>query len=167
MENQYNMKISLDDQGRIVTDDTALNNIIRSVEAEKGGILASVIPAVTFDDDPDEKVYLVLMTAYSNNTEDIKDWQIKIGRQNTYNYLRDLVKNEAIDPHESFVIVGTNEYDEKFNKPNVEFSGKPITVFRFLKVMFDNHKVLDDVDDFDINEYDPNNYEHGDITIME
>ena len=155
--------------GHINTDDEDLNRIIRAVETETGATLASAIPAITYDEDPDTKIYLVLLTVYSDAEieEETRDWQILTGRQNAYDFLRNLIKLEAIDPNRSFILSGTQEFDETFNKDNVSFEGKPITVFRFMKVMLDNHKVLDDQADFDINEYDPGNYEHGDLTIME
>ena len=169
MEDKFNIQTSFDSQGRIQTSDEDLNRIIRAVEADSGATLGAVIPAVTFDDPPDEKIYLILLTVYPTNEQEetIRDWQIKIGRQDTYDYLRGLVKDEAIDPNESFILAGSDEYDEAFHKDNAKFEGKPITVFRFLKVMLDSHKVLDDKADFDINEYDPANYDHGDKTIME
>lgn len=169
MEDKFNIQTSFDSQGHIQTTDEELNRIIRAVEADTGAVLGAVVPAVTFDEAPDEKVYLLLLTVYpaEDQEETLRDWQIKVGRQTTYDYLRMLVKDEAIDPNESFILAGSDEYDEAFGKDNAKFEGKPITVFRFLKVMFDSRKVLDDNADFDINEYDPANYDHGDKTIME
>ena len=43
---------------------------------------------------------------------------------------------------------------------------KPITVFRFMKVMLDNMKVIDDMDGFDINDFNPSE-QVGDKTILE
>lgn len=169
MNDKFNFQTSYDSQGHIQTTDEELNRIIRAVESDTGATLGAVIPAVTFDDAPDEKVYLLLLSVFPSGEEDevLRDWQIKIGRQTTYDYLRMLVKNEAIDPNESFIIAGSEEFDEAFSKSNAKLEGKPITVYRFLKVMFEGRKVLDDGGDFDIDEYDPGNYEHGDKTIME
>jgi len=163
-----NLQTAYDAYGRIITSDTDLNKIIRAVENEKGK-MAVMMPAVTFDEDPDEKVYLVLLKIYveDNFDDNLKDWQIKTGRQTTYDYLKDLVKHEIIDPNESFVIAGTSEFEEVISKDNITFESKPITVFRFLKVMYDNHKVLDSDEDFDINEFDPCNWDKGDKTILE
>lgn len=162
--------------GRIITDNDELNKIIRDVE-EEGVNLGAVIPAITFEEeDPDKKAYLVLLSIY-DTSEDAKDdiirqWEIKIGRQATYDYLKELVKYEAIDPNTSFIIGGsvinsdvvsdnvTNE------KNNIHFNDvSPITVFRFLKVMRENKKILDGDDMFNVNDFDINNV--GDKTIFE
>ena len=163
--------------GRIITDNDELNKIIRGVEEEGGVNLGAVIPAITFEEeDPDKKAYLVLLSIY-DTSEDAKDdiirqWEIKIGRQATYDYLKELVKYEAIDPNTSFIIGGsvinsdvvsdnvTNE------KNNIHFNDvSPITVFRFLKVMRENKKILDGDDMFNVNDFDINNV--GDKTIFE
>lgn len=163
--------------GRIITDNDELNKIIRDVEEEEGFNLGAVIPAITFEEeDPDKKAYLVLLSIY-DTSEDAKDdiirqWEIKIGRQATYDYLKELVKYEAIDPNTSFIIGGsvinsdvvsdnvTNE------KNNIHFNDvSPITVFRFLKVMRENKKILDGDDMFNVNDFDINNV--GDKTIFE
>ena len=44
MEDRRNLQI-WDNNGRVVTDDDTLNNIIRSVENEEDATLAAVIPA--------------------------------------------------------------------------------------------------------------------------
>ena len=44
--------------------DEDLMRIIQQVEEENGATLAMAIPAVTFDDDPDEKIYIILLTTY-------------------------------------------------------------------------------------------------------
>jgi len=78
------------------------------------------------------------------------------------------VKHEAIDPNNSFILACEREPGDGRKKDNVVFNdSRPITVFRFLKVMFDNHKVLDDGEDFDINDFDPCQYDKGDNTILD
>lgn len=170
-----NLDFQFDQSGRVITDDEELNRIIRAVEMETGSKLGAVIPAVTFDDDPDSKVYLILLTMYNEPGEDesvssytYKEWTVKVGRQAAYDYLKDLIIHDCVDPTESFIIAGTSDYDERNGKDNTSFESKAITVFRFMKVMYDEHKILDDGEGFDINEYDPSfEYSGGDKTILE
>ena len=84
--------------------DEDLMRIIQQVEEENGATLAMAIPAVTFDDDPDEKIYILLLTTYDSEYNS-RDWSVSKGRQNTYNYLKGLIKDEIIDPNLSFIIV--------------------------------------------------------------
>jgi hypothetical protein len=172
-----NLQIFTDPHGRIITDDEDLNRIIREVEDEEGMDLGMVIPAITFENNqnPDEKVYLVLLTIYdteSNTGDVLRQWEIKVGRQATYDYLKELVKYESIDPNTSFIIGGdmiTNQtitdkgQEEKTNVSFHEVS--PITVFRFLKAMRDSKKILDGDEMFDINDFDIHGAS-GDSTIF-
>lgn len=72
-----------------------------------------VMPGVVFTDGrektPNEKMYLILLTGeyVSNETKEYRDFDWKVGRQTTYDYLRDLIMNEEdfiIDIHASLVI---------------------------------------------------------------
>ena len=144
--------------------DEDLMRIIQQVEEENGATLAMSIPAVTFDDDPDEKIYILLLTTYDSEYNS-RDWSVSKGRQNTYNYLKGLIKDEVIDPNLSFIIVCDTDTTNPI-KPNAIPNSKPITVFRFMKVMLDNMKVIDDMDGFDINDFKPSE-QVGDKTILE
>lgn len=112
--------------------------------------------AVTFGDNPDEKPYLILLSMYPDDTgitsDSYKDWSVKIGRQSTYDYLKEMVKNELVDPSTSFIIAGTDE-DNTF-KPESNI----ITIARFLKVMKESNKVLDSEEDFDVDDYISDTY---------
>lgn len=178
MEDRRNLQI-WDNNGRVVTDDDTLNNIIRSVEDEEDAVLGAVIPAVSFEgENPDEKVYLLLLSIYdTNSTRDdiIRHWEIKVGRQATYDALKELVKYEAIDPNTSFIIGGSSiNADIIINckteaRDNIKFNDvSPITVFRFLKAMKENHKVLDGDDMFNIDDFEKEDViAFGDKTIFE
>lgn len=150
-----------ENNGQIETNDSLLNRVIRQAEKEVGGQLAMAIPAVTFDEDPD-KSYLILLNFYEGD----KDWVIKQGRQEAYDFIRLLIKEEEIDPNQSFIISCKSDIDDR-GKEDIKPITKPITLFRFMKVMIENGKVLDDKTDFDITEYDPGDYENGDKTIVE
>lgn len=164
-----NLTISTNSNGLIETDDKDLNRIIRSVEAEAGAKLGVATPAITFGDDPNEKTYLVLLLIYPSDGIDecLKDWSVKVGRQSTYDYLKDLVKYEAIDPNHSFIMAADKITDQLSNKENIIFNeSKPITVFRFLKAMRDGNMVLDGDEEFDIDEFIERSEDGGDITIL-
>ena len=136
---------------------------------EENGV--NMTPAVEFDDNPDDKVYLVLLSYYNTHDESSdyeQSWGIKIGRQATYEFLKELVRNESIDPNMSFIIAAQRESSDEYNDgDNVIFvDSKPVTVFRFLKVMYETRRVLDNGIDFDINEYNVDDM-NGDITILD
>ena len=136
---------------------------------EENGV--NMTPAVEFDDNPDDKVYLVLLSYYNTHDESSdyeQSWGIKIGRQATYEFLKELVRNESIDPNMSFIIAAQREASDEYNDgDNVIFvDSKPVTVFRFLKVMHDTKRILDNGTDFDIDEYNVDDM-NGDITILE
>lgn len=136
---------------------------------EENGV--NMTPAVEFDDNPDDKVYLVLLSYYNTHDESSdyeQSWGIKIGRQATYEFLKELVRNESIDPNMSFIIAAQRESSDEYNDgDNVIFvDSKPVTVFRFLKVMYETRRVLDNGTDFDIDEYNVDDM-NGDITILD
>lgn len=136
-----NLTVSTDENGNIITNDSQMNETIRSVEEEMGMKLAVAVPAIGIIEDPESKVYLLLLEVTdSENDEEVRDWSVFVGRQETYDYLVNLVVNEAIDPNHSFIIAGDVKFEEA------------ITVYRFLKSMRDNELVLDG-SDFSIEEY--------------
>ena len=114
-------------------------------------------------------LYLISCTFYdiNENTDDVlREWNIKVGRQATYDYLKELVKNEVIDPNTSFIIAG-DLLNTDINRNNVKFEDiTPATVFRFLKVMRENKKILDGDEMFSIDDFDINGAA-GDKTIFE
>lgn len=104
------------------------------------------IEAITFDGkDPDEIKYLLLLHVFHDDDEDYTNdechsWLIKTGRQNVYNYLKDMIEAEAIDPNMSFIVSETVTLK------------KAGTVSAFMKDMKDNQKVIDG-SGFDVTEY--------------
>lgn len=141
-----------------VNNDDDLKRIIEEVEQEKGGKLGFSYQAITFDDDPEEKIYIVLIKTYDYDSE-IRDWEIIQGRQRAYDRLKGLISDEIIDPNNSFIIACDLDKSNPDNF-NATPKSKPITVFRFMKVMLEENKVLDDKEGFDINEYDSNSYDY-------
>ena len=139
------LNIRYDENGDLVTNDPRLNDIVREVEEEYGAKLVTAVPVFSsIGPDPTTKVYLILSVGYSQDKEtegnEIRDWEIVVGRQETYDRLKNLIQSEAIDPHVSFVLSGETAPEEA------------ITVFRFMKYCQDGDKVVDNTS-FDINEY--------------
>ena len=147
-----------------------LKDIIDQINSNS--VSGTLTPAVTFEDDPEIKIYLILLSVYEEEgiiDGTSKDWKIKIGRQDTYDWLKDMVRSEVIDPNESFIISGNSIKDEFTDKDNITFNSKPITVYRFLKIMYENKKVLDDSEIFEFESWDPKEIyqEESDKTIFE
>lgn len=142
MENEKNLTVSKDEYGNIITNDPEINKTLREVEEETGLKLAAAMPAVTFSDDPSSKPYLLLLKL-TDDEEHMADtmWCVQIGRQDTYDYLKNLIKSEAIDLHHSFVMSGNIKFEDA------------ITVFRFMKTMRDDEKILDGDEEFNIDDY--------------
>ena len=111
--------------------------------------------SITIEDDPFEKRYLLLLSLYPECTDShydsYRDWSIKIGRQPTYDFLKGLIVGEIIDPNTSFIIAGN--IAKKGAIENFKPDSSPITVFRFMKVMVESYKVLNDNDTFCIDDY--------------
>ena len=96
------------------------------------------------EDDSSIKPYLLLLKLVNNDSsqdEEIRDWEVCTGRQETYEHLRRLIQADAIIPEESYILSGDIKFEEA------------ITVFRFMKVMVDSNLVAEETG-FDINEYD-------------
>lgn len=127
------------------------DQIIAAVREETGMTPAILTPAISFgEDNPENKAYIILLSIFDDG-ETLREWTVVIGRQNVFDCLKDYVIDEVIDPYESFVIAGKTDFDNN----NIDMASKPITVFRFLKVMSDTNKVLVDKEEFDIDEYEP------------
>lgn len=120
----------------------------------EGLVNENIKPAITMvGDDPNKKVYLILSTEPENEdgTGSMTQWFISIGRQVTYEYLRDLISANAIDPTTSFILSGHIDLE------------KAITVYRFMKSMVEQGKVLETTG-FDIDE---DGVVEEDFTILE
>lgn len=106
-------------------------------------------------EDPSEKPYLILLTIYApssdENIDDTKEWCIKIGRQTTYDFLKNLIQNEIINPVASFIIAA--ELKNADSSPSLRLSSDAVSVFQFMKTMFEQNKVLNDPEEFCIDDY--------------
>lgn len=120
------------------------------MEKELEGIVparnAISIEAITFDGkDPDTIKYLLLLHVFHDDDSDYTDeesrtWLVKTGRQNVYDYLKNMIEAEAIDPDMSFILSETVAPQ------------KSVTVSSFMKKMKEKQKVIDGTN-FDVYEY--------------
>lgn len=118
-----------------------LNTTGNKVYGENSDIQRALIPTGA---DPNEKIYLILYQCIDINEEvpeENRYWEIKQGRQATYEYLRDLVIAEAIDPNNSYILAETVTMQDMG------------TVIGFLEAMRDDNLVVEDTD-FDPYDYD-------------
>ena len=103
----------------------------------------NLVRGVSYDTEP-EKTYLILIDGYEADDSEtpFRDWQIVEGRQNAYDYIKNMLENEYvnIDINTSKVIVDTVLFKES------------ISVYKFMKLMKDSEKVID-YTDFDIEDY--------------
>lgn len=88
-----------------------------------------------------DKYYLILLSFKDENEEgDYRDWIKKLGRKETYEYLKDLVQNEpTLNLVDSKVLSNGNEL------------GDEVSVPKFLRVMKD--KFFKNDKEFDIDDY--------------
>lgn len=161
------------DTDHIITNDEVVNEVLEEIETESKSLRSGItIEGLSFDEDPTEKTYLVLLWIYPDHElngfdEPLRDWQIRIGRQDTYDFLKDMVKYESIDPNLSFIMSAERVTEQSNDKENLIFNdSKLITVFRFLKAMREGDMVLDGDEQFDINSFDLES-ESGDNTILD
>jgi len=108
------------------------------------------IPAITFESleftgtDPDYVMYLLLLKDLDDDdTDPLQTWEVHMGRQDTYDHLKDFIMADFIDVSESFI------YSTESTNRNI---ADVITVYRFMKLMKDNDLVIDN-SGFDIDSY--------------
>lgn len=127
-----------------------LRNLADHLEKETGMDLSDAKPAITIEDDPSKKVYLILIISNGDDIEDhelntyeYRDWIISVGRQETYDKLKDYIETNGINPAMSFILSGSTSPENA------------ITVYRFMKTCYESGKVVDN-SDFDIDDgYEP------------
>lgn len=97
---------------------------------------------------PENRKYLLLLRLYieDSNIDAADTFKWIVGRQEVYDYLKNLIKSDAIDIEESEIVTETTRLVER------------ITIHRFMRMMFDEH-LVEDEDGFDIDEYQHDNTE--------
>ena len=111
----------------------------------------NIVPGIIYTDgrkkDSNERVYLLLMKGElkSNNNIDVRDFEFIVGRENVYNYIKDLLLSE--DDEDSDFIANIHE-SEIISESSSIVDG--ITFYEFMKHFKD---IVDPEGDFDIEEY--------------
>lgn len=106
-------------------------------------ITEGLVKGVSYDSEP-EKVYLILIDGEENEGTKFRDWEFKEGRQEAYDYIKNILLSEyiTVDVHESKIIV---------NSEKVKITDG-ISIYEFMKKMKENDKVID-YTSFDIEDY--------------
>lgn len=116
-----------------------------------------VSPVTFLNGDVDEKLYLILEydPAMIDYDLEARTWRISIGRQATFDELKNAIMANDLDPDMSFIISG----DQKFEDA--------ITVYRFMRLCIDNGSVLHNDEEFDLDCYHNIYKLNGDLSIKE
>ena len=102
-----------------------------------------LVRGVSYDSEP-EKTYLILIEGLDLDDGEFRDWEIKVGRQAAYDYIKNYIESEynVIDVYASKIIVSS----EKVKVTD------GITIYEFMKVMKETEKVID-YSNFNIEDY--------------
>ena len=94
----------------------------------------------------EEKTYLILMDGIENDSNEtrFRDWEIVVGRQSAYDYIKNLLESE-------YVLINIFESKIIVNSEKVKVTDG-ISVYKFMKMMKEQDKVID-YTSFDIDEY--------------
>ena len=101
-----------------------------------------------------DKEYLLLLFIVDENGNESKDWLLKRGRKEAYEYLKDIIVNEGtLDPVNSKVLA------------NGATLGDEINVGKFMRFIKDKYFIDDE---FDIDDYfNPEDYSDEDLDKIE
>lgn len=102
-----------------------------------------LVRGVVYDTEPD-KTYLVLIDGEDEEGKKFRDWEILIGRQKAYDYIKDMLLSDYanIDVHTSRIIVSSDKVKVTDG----------VSIYKFMKGMKDGDKVID-YSSFDIEDY--------------
>lgn len=92
-------------------------------------------------EDPESMRYLLLIKVIDDdNGDEYRAFEVIEGRKSTYDYIRELIRAENINPLECFVMSNKTTLDEA------------VSFYQFMKYMVNSEKIVDDTG-FDIEEY--------------
>lgn len=107
-----------------------------------------LVRGVTYDTEP-EKTYLILMDGLERGEgsegetlRPIRDWEIKVGRQQAYDYIKNMLESEYAE---------FNIYKSKIIVDSITFKDG-VSIYEFMKNMKEGDKVID-YTSFDIEDY--------------
>ena len=105
-----------------------------------------LIRGVSYDPVETEKTYLILIDGEEADNEGkrFRDWEVITGRQNAYDYIKNMLENEyvMIDVDSSKIIVSSDKVKVTDG----------ISIYDFMKSMKEKDKVID-YSSFDIDDY--------------
>lgn len=104
-----------------------------------------LVRGISYDNEP-EKTYLILIDGEetSEGGSRFRDWEIVTGRQNAYDYIKNMLENIYVS-----INVDTSKIIVNSDKVKV-LNG--LTIYEFMKAMKDEDKVID-YTSFDIDDY--------------
>lgn len=104
-----------------------------------------LIRGVSYDTEP-EKTYLILIDGCEKDNEESqhRDWEIVVGRQSAYDYIKNIIESEYIlvDVEKSKIIVDSDK---------VKISDG-VSIYEFMKAMKEEDLIID-YTSFDIEDY--------------
>jgi hypothetical protein len=107
-------------------------------------------PIVTFSkpNDPEEKLYLILIVGFDEEGNEFRDFEWVTGRTTAYEFIKDTAKEERADLFQSKIIAETQPIE------------KAKTLVEFMRYCSDNELVQED-SGFDIMDYVQGDFEEG------
>lgn len=104
-----------------------------------------LVKGVSYDTEP-EKTYLILIdgTERYNESKPYRDWELVVGRQKAYDYIKTMLENE-------YIVVNVEESKIIVNSENVKITDG-VSIYSFMKNMKDTDKIID-YSSFDIEDY--------------
>lgn len=104
-----------------------------------------------------EDILYLLLLEYSSkddNKENIRDWKFIYGRQNAYDYIKDILMNEEeaeyiLSVDESLIYADNPNVPDEKNKLRIS---NGVNIYRFMRDCFVLQKVVDE-GGFDINDF--------------
>ncbi len=131
-------------------DDVPVPSVDEEVEELPHLKKNNMVPLVSMDlvgfdgKDPDKAKYMLLLRITVDDEDDSYDWLVMTGRQATYDYIKELIQNVAVDIDKSFIMSETSTLESAY------------TIYRFMRAMIDDEMVIENTS------FNPDDYRFGD-----